>query len=496
MFLLFASMALAASPVKVDSGLITGGVGDDPSVRVYKGIPFAAPPVGNLRWKPPVPVAPWQGVKTADQFSPSCMQRIVNEFGPWTYEFMTHTQVSEDCLYINVWTATKSAKEKRPVLVWIYGGGYNSGSGAVPLYDGEALAKKGIVVVNMNYRVNIFGFFTHPELTRESGRNSSGNYGLLDQIAALQWVQRNIAAFGGDPKRVTIAGQSAGAGSVLALLSSPLAKGLFHGAIAQSGSRAARGGRTLAEAEPDGVKTAEALGKKSLAELRAVSAADLAAAPSMRWAPVVDGWVVPDTIDRVIASGRFNDVPLMTGWTSDEGSSSATYGKVSAEEYKKEALQRFGDADAARYLQLYPPDAQKDSARDFTLVGSHSFGVLHAKASSKPLFLYYWTHPMPGPDKARYGAFHSSELPYVFNSQAKAPMRPWEAVDRQIADRVSSYWVNFTRSGDPNGPGLPRWAPMRPQAKVVMELGERFGERPIADVEKVALLESYFTHLP
>ncbi len=204
------SAAAIQQPVKVKSGLISGDISGSSSIAVFKGIPYAAPPVGDLRWRAPRPVAPWQGIRKTDQFSASCVQNIVTERKPWTFEFMTHGEISEDCLYLNIWTPAKSAAEKRPVLLWMYGGGNVEGSAAVPVYDGEGLAKKGLVVVTINYRLGVFGFFTHPELTKES--DTSGNYGILDQLAALHWVHENIAAFGGDPARVTIAGQSAGAG--------------------------------------------------------------------------------------------------------------------------------------------------------------------------------------------------------------------------------------------------------------------------------------------
>src|SRR3984957_2684871 len=263
-------------PGKVEGGRVSGVPGRKPSITAFKGIPFARPPVGELRWHAPKPVAPWQGIHHADKFPASCIQNVVAERKPWTYEFMTHGDISEDCLYLNVWTAAKSAAEKRPVFVYLYGGGFSEGSAAVPVYDGEGLAKKGLVAVTINYRVGVLGFLADPELTSESGHRSSGNYGLLDQIAALQWVHDNIAGFGGDANRVTVAGQSAGGMSVHDLTASPLAKGLLQRAIIESGGsnidRAGNPGtRTLAEAEADGQKFAQSKGAKSIAELRAMS---------------------------------------------------------------------------------------------------------------------------------------------------------------------------------------------------------------------------------
>src|SRR5580692_9216687 len=263
-FLLAAISAAGAiqQPVKIEGGLVSGVPGTDPSMTAFKGIPFAAPPVGDLRWRAPQPVVPWQGVRRTDKFSASCIQNVVAERKPWTYEFMTHGDISEDCLYLNVWTAAKSAAEQRPMFVYLYGGGFSEGSGAVPVYDGEGLARKGLVVVTINYRTGVLGFLAHPELTSESDHRASGNYGLLDQLAALQWVHDNIARFGGDPTRVTVAGQSAGGMSVHDLTASPLAKGLFQRAIVESGgSNIDRTGpgtaRTLAQAEDDGRKFAE-----------------------------------------------------------------------------------------------------------------------------------------------------------------------------------------------------------------------------------------------
>jgi len=278
-------------------------------------------------------------VRRADQFGASCIQTIVEERKPWTYEFMAHTPISEDCLYLNVWTAAQSASEKRPVFVWLYGGGYTEGSTAVPVYDGEQLARRGLVVVTINYRLGVFGFLAHPELTKESDHNASGNYGTLDQIAALEWVQKNIAAFGGDPGRVTIAGQSAGANSVHNLVASPLAKGLFHRAIAESGSGVISNNRvvTMAEAESAGLKYAESKGSKSIAALRAISWQDLVngtrTGNSSNFRPLVDGWVLPETVESRMLHGQQNDVPTLTGLNADEGSSNPDYGMIPAGEF-------------------------------------------------------------------------------------------------------------------------------------------------------------------
>jgi len=281
------SGAAIRQPVEVKSGLIAGVAAGDSTIAVFKGIPYAGPPVGDLRWRAPRPPAAWQGIRKTDRFSASCVQNIVPERKPWTFEFMTHNEISEDCLYLNIWTPAKSAGEKLPVFFWMYGGGNVEGSASVPVYDGENLAKKGLVVVTINYRLGVFGFFTHPELTKES--DTSGNYGLLDQLAALHWVHDNIAAFGGDPARVTIAGQSAGAGDAHILVASPFAKGLVARAIEESGSSIVSNVRTLSEQEKDGVRFAEAKGLHSLAELRAASWKDL-------MTPVPDAAGVPPCV--------------------------------------------------------------------------------------------------------------------------------------------------------------------------------------------------------
>ena len=310
------------APVRVAGGLVSGAPGRDASITVFKGVPFAAPPVGDLRWRAPRPVVAWSGVKKADQFGANCMQTIVDEKKPWTYEFMAHGPVSEDCLFLNVWTGAASAAGKRPVYVYVHGGANTEGSGAVPAYDGEGLARKGIVVVTVNYRLGVLGFFTHPELTQESEARASGNYALLDLIAALRWVREHIAAFGGDPGNVTLGGQSAGASNTHSLVASPLAKGLFHRAIAESGSSiaAGRNARTLADQERLGIEFAQAKGARAIAELRAMSWPDLTApvpatsgapapAGGFRFGVVLDGHVLPASPLDAFTAGTQHDVP-------------------------------------------------------------------------------------------------------------------------------------------------------------------------------------------
>lgn len=484
-------------PVRIQTGMVQGVPGDDPSVTAFKGIPFAAPPVGDLRWRPPQAPASWQGVLKADHYSAACIQDHTRSLGPWTAEYMHQGDYSEDCLYLNVWTGAKSAGEKRPVFLWIHGGAFTGGSTAVAVYDGEELARKGIVVVTTNYRVGVLGFLAHPELTAESDVKSSGNYGMLDQVAALQWIRKNISAFGGDPDKVTIGGQSAGASAVHMLMASPLAKGLFIRAIAQSGSRAGGRSRKLADAEQDGVKFATVKGAKSIKELRAMPAEQVHArveGAMFRIGPIADGWFLPGDVSAIFAAGKQNDVATMTGWTADEGSSNAGYGKMKAEEFQEQTQRRLGEL-AGDFLKLYPATtdeqasyAQKASARDQSLVSTYMWAAERAKTSKTKVYTYFWTHAQPGPEKDKYGAFHSSELPYVFNSLKRAD-RPWTEQDRKIAGVMSSYWANFISKGDPNGRGLAKWPEFEPGKAVTMELGDRFGPAVVARPAKLKLLE-------
>lgn len=491
----FAVTSFAQSQVKIANGALEGILDKSSGMRSFKGIPFAEPPVGDLRWKPPQPVKNWQGVRKAGKFSDSCMQTLTRSRNPWTKEFMVQNEASEDCLCLNVWTGAKAASEKRPALVWIHGGAFYEGSGEVLAYDGEELAKKGLVVVTINYRLGIFGFFTHPELTKESPNHASGNYGLLDCIAALQWVQKNIAAFGGDPNRVTIVGQSAGAMAVHALTASPSAKGLFHRAIAESGSSVARRTRNLSDSEKEGVKWAETKGATSLRELRAKPAAELMG--GARFGPVVDGWFLPADTATIFAQGKQNDVPTMTGLTADEGSSSPTYGKLKPDEFAKQAQQRFG-AQAEAFLKLYPSNdqtqsglSQKQSARDQGLVSMYLWAAERAKTGKAKAYTYYFTRGIPWPEHPEFAAFHTGDVPYFF-ANLKHLNRPWETVDRKLSETASGYWVNFAKTGDPNGKGLPNWPAFDAGKPITMELGEKNGTRPVAEKDALDFFTQYF----
>ena len=490
-------------PVRVQQGLLSGAPGRSRAITVFKGVPFAAPPVGPNRWRAPQPGAPWTGTKAASSFSPSCVQTIVEGKHPWSYEFMAHGEVSEDCLYLNVWTPARATTERLPVLVFIHGGANVEGSGSIPIYDGEGLASKGLVVVTVNYRMGIFGFLAHPELTAESPNHASGNYGLLDQIAAVRWVHDNITAFGGDGSRITIAGQSAGAQAVHNLTASPLANGLFHAAIAESGSSVANptaAGRTLTDQEQDGVRFASAKQASSLAALRALSwqaiFAPLTPTPGaspFRWGPVVDGYALPASVAQTFAAGRQNDVPTLTGANADENGASPQP-TATAASWTAQATQRYG-AEASIFLGLYPAatDAeakamQNASARDTSRVSMYLWALDREKTAKTKTYTYYWNHVLPGPEAGIYGAFHTSEVPYALNSLSQSD-RPFVDADHHIADVMSSYWANFAKTGDPNGAGLPHWPAVSEQPATTMEIGDHTGAIPVAESQaKVAFL--------
>ena len=415
-------------------------------------------------------------------------------------EYQPQGEVSEDCLYLNIWTAAKSSGERRPVVVYIPGGAFTGGSGNCPVYNGEDLAKKGLVVVTINYRVGVIGFLALPELTKESEHNSSGNYGLLDQVAALEWIKRNISVFGGDPDRVTVMGQSAGAASVNYLTASPLAKGLFIRAIAQSGSNAIIGPEiSLSSAEQTGAEFAKVLGASSLAELRAIAAADLLAATKgwFRFLPIVDGWFLPRNVDEIFLEGEQNDVTTLTGWVADEGSFNDNYGKVPAKEFRQRLKLQAGEY-IDEILKLYPAstdaeaaESQKKFARDMSMVSMYLWAVKRGKTCKTNIYTYLFMHPQPGDTKERYQSFHSSELPYIFDNLNQSP-RPWTAEDKKIAGTLSSYWTNFIITGDPNGDGLPKWAAFEETPAETMELGDNMGLRPITSREKFKVLKKLF----
>jgi para-nitrobenzyl esterase len=473
--------------VKTEAGLISGTKNKNGDIQIFKGISFASPPLAELRWKAPQPVKPWSGVKKCEGFGPSPMQAAPAPFSMWSEEFLIPKEpISEDCLYLNVWTGAKSATEKRPVLVWIYGGGFQSCGSAVPIYDGEAMAKKGIVFVSINYRVGIFGFFAHPELTKESGRNASGNYGLMDQVAALQWVQKNIAAFGGDPRNVTIAGQSAGSMSVHALVASPLAKHLFQKAIAQSGANFSRGTVSLQQAEENGVKTAEALNASTLVELRSKSAEELMQKAQGMRGPIIDGYVLPDAIASIFAAGKQNEITLLTGWNQDEG---LLFGPVkNAVDFREEAETQYG-AEASTFLTHYPAtndsvaaSSQLHLSRDMIFgVQNYTWANVQSTQAKSKVYVYRFTRKVPATGEyVKYGAFHTGEVPYAYDN-LRFLNRPWKQIDHNLAKVMSSYWVNFITSGNPNGKDLPQWPAYSTQDKQIMVLGDKQSAATLPD---------------
>ncbi len=463
---LFASCTqLQEIVVQTDSGKVQGDFNGEKNVRSFKGIPFAAPPVGDLRWKAPQPAKKWEGILPCTDFGASPIQNDPKPFYCWSEEFVARPEpISEDCLYLNVWTSAPSAGAKHPVFVWIYGGGLNSGSSNCAIYDGEELVKKGVVFVSINYRVGVLGFMAHPELSRESGNNASGNYGFMDQIAALNWVKKNISAFGGDPDNVTIAGQSAGAFSVNALIASPLATGLFHKAILHSGGfLSGRLAQDLAEAEKTGqrfMETAAAPSMEALRQIPAKKLQEISNNPAVgRFGITADGYVLPKDWESRFQAGKHNQVPVIAGWVTGDGDFLGST-EMTVEAYKAEAKARYGDQ-ADLFLSIFPAATNEEVKKikskltllNFAGVTSH----LMAGFNTRPSYLYQIGHVPPDkPDFSNYGAFHTSEVPYALHTLHKWN-RPWQALDRKIEDLLSSYWVNFAKTGNPNGPGLPDW---------------------------------------
>ncbi|HPR30575.1 MAG TPA: carboxylesterase family protein [Prolixibacteraceae bacterium] len=491
--LLGACTKLQPGLVRVEGGIVQGTVTND--LSIYKGIPFAAPPVGELRWKAPQPVEKWEGVKPCTEYAPAPMQGGNPASGK-----------SEDCLYLNVWTSAKSDKEKLPVLVWIYGGGFSFGSTSDPVHNGEHLARKGVVLVSIAYRVGQIGFLAHPELSAENPNGVSGNYGLLDQIAGLQWIQNNIAAFGGDPNKVTIFGESAGGISVSMLCASPLTKGLIHGAISQSGGSfgptrpttyPGENMKTLEQAEQDGVEYLKNIGLSSIDELRKVEAEKLI---PRGWTlpggwPIVDGYVIPDDQFILYETGKYNDVPVLIGYNSDEGLSFPA-GRT-PEEFIANVQKRFGPY-ADTLIQAYPltDNEVKRPARNLmrdAAFGWHtwSWARLQSKTGTSKVFLYYFDqHPEheSGSPQADHGTPHGVDVPYVFKN-----LHPNStASDREVSEWMATYWTNFAKNGDPNGEGLPEWPAFSNDDPKTMYLNVSPGAGEVPDEEALKVLDAYY----
>jgi para-nitrobenzyl esterase len=461
-FLVLAAAACSGNwtpPIRTEQGLLRGV--QEGGLAVYKGIPFAAPPLGELRWRAPQPAKPWSGTFEARTFQARCTQSEND------YPFATAADpMSEDCLYLNVWSPAKSTHDKLPVMVWIYGGSFLSGSGAYPFYFGDNLAKKGVVVITFNYRLGSLGFLALPELSAESGHRTSGDYGLMDMIAALRWVKANVAAFGGDPSNVTVFGQSAGAWSVSLLMASPLGQGLFERAIGESGgtfkSPQAPGGlRELKAAEQNGQALVGKLHARSLSQLRSLSAKSVIAAGDA--GPIIDGYVIPRDTYSTFLAGQQSRVPLLVGSTVNEGDDLVQ--PVSAREHIAIIRGQAG-AMAERFLSIYPAhDDTEAAASQRRFRTDYFFGWenwtwarLQARTSNSPVFAYSFAHRPAYPQQppfSSWGVPHGAELFYVF--QHFEPSWKWTDSDRRLGELVASYWVNFARTGDPNGPHLPGW---------------------------------------
>jgi para-nitrobenzyl esterase len=497
--LLFAGAA--AADVRIDGGVVRGA--REGGLTIYRGIPYAAAPVGDLRWRAPGPVRPWTGVMRATAFAPACLQTGVSMPGEAT------PITNEDCLHLNVWTPAKAAGGRLPVMVFIHGGGFSNGSAAMPLYGGERLARRGVIVVSFGYRLGPLGYLALPELTRESPDHASGDYGLLDQIAALKWVQRNIAAFGGDPGRVTVFGQSAGAMSISLLMASPLAKGLFQGAIGESGGvfeplQLAPNWR-LPGAEKEGQAYAASLGASSLAALRRLPAARLlqGKAGSITH-PVVENYALTASPYEVFAAGRQNDVPVLVGSNEEEARSLADLSTVKAASF---------DADITRTWGALPPvlfagyphatDAEAKTAR----VGFErdlrfgwdmwTWARLQAATGKQPVYYYHFTQKPPFPDGSVYagwGASHYAELWYVFDHLDQDPWA-WTAGDRGLAEAMATYWTNFAKTGDPNGATVPQWPRFTGADGRVLYLGSPITTGGVADLSTLKVFDAVYAQV-
>lgn len=477
---------------KVEGYQTAGGI------RVFKGIPFAAPPVGPLRWKVPQPATPWEGVKECTEFGPSPVQAKPSPFMFWSSEFLIpESPISENCLYLNVWTPGIQTTDKKAVLVYIYGGGFQSGGAACPIYDGSAMAKKDLVFVTFNYRVGRFGFLAHPGLSRESPENTSGNFALLDMIAALKWVRDNIAAFGGDPDNVTIAGQSAGAFAVNYLTVSPLAHDLFQKAIAQSGgnfySRQGRNVPSLEEAESQGVELGNELGASGVEELRKLPADKILGAKAGTTWPVVDGYVIPESVYEAYRLEKQADVPLIVGWNADD--------RVfinPAEDFEAALKERFGEK-AGPFLEVYPhTDAETarqsilKMGRDETFaVQGFTWAEQQFKKRGRDVYVYNFNRKLPAHDpETAFGAFHSSEIVYAYNN-LHTLNRPWEDADRHLARVMSDYWANFARTGNPNAEGLPLWKAFDPGSQNTIILDDEIENMKLPDTRQLQVWQDY-----
>jgi len=481
-----------APRVKTANGVLEGV--DESGIKTFKGVPFAAPPVGNLRWREPQPVQNWSGVRKADKFGPRAMQLPV--FGDMNFR---SDGMSEDCLYLNVWTPAKTGNEKLAVLVYFYGGGFIAGDGSEPRYDGESMARRGIVAVTVNYRLGVFGFFAHSELTKESPHHASGNYGLLDQNAALLWVQKNIVAFGGDPKKITIAGESAGSFSVSAQMASPLSKNIIAGAIGESGSLLGLNPTaSLQDAEKRGADFAASLKANSLADLRAMPAEQLLKATANagygRFPVCVDGYFFPKSPLQIFEASEQAHVPLLVGWNSQESGYQGILGqdKPTLENYKKAVEKLYGEK-SAEVLRVYNASNDEDVEQVATdLAGDRFIGFstwkwsdVQSRTGGKPVYRYLYARPRPEmrpemgnatanlaggvtrdtSDKAPQqppakGAVHSAEIEYALGNLPTNRVYDWQPEDYKVSVIMQTFFAHFIKTGNPNGLGVPVWKPV------------------------------------
>ena len=507
------SMSQAQSVITTDRGQVSGF--QENGADAYLGIPFAQPPVDEMRWKAPEEPAAWQGVRDGSKFRANCYQGEPKLFGPFTPEFLIELPVSEDCLYLNVWTPSERPAEQLPVIFWIHGGGFGSGSASIPIYNGSRLASQGAVVVSINYRLGVFGFMSHPALTAESSRETSGNYGMLDMVAALRWVKANVSKFGGDPDRVTIVGQSAGAGAVNNLMMMPDAAGLFAGAIPMSGSGGLFGrgrGSGLDQAEQNGLALAERAGVTSLVDLRGMSpdvlwelaqgpapmsGAD--SAPGIRFGPFPDGKVITGSGSDSSAN-VVSPVPVMTGYTWDEGAISGLNMSPppNAAEFVEQVRRRYGD-NAEAILALYPHDTDAQAAssmeqmgRDQTLANQTWWGIDRYVNEAQTVYGYVFNRAYPAVEPERWKTFHTAEVPYLFNV-LDTPGRAFTARDHEVAREMQNYWLNFARTGNPNAQGETAWHQLTPDSATVMVIGDSPGQRPaISTPERAAALRAAY----
>ena len=473
----------------------------------FLGIPYAAPPVGSNRWRAPQTAPRWDGIRRATRFAPSCWQVMTpGGTGPWTHEYVPQGRTSEDCLYLNIWTSAPDLRHRMPVLVWIPGGGFVSGSGSAAVYNGARLAAQGIVVVTINYRVGLFGFFVTPALAAEAAREHEppGNYGLQDMIAALQWVQRNIAAFGGDPDAITLGGQSSGAMAIHDLIVSPLATGLFRRAIVQSGLPDSAPIVALAAAEKAGESLARSKRAASLAALRALPPRQLAADAPAALAgpllvPIIDGVLLPAPPETLLIPGSFSDVPILAGIDGDESSAFSTpiVESLTQAAWKRHLEKTFG-ALTPRFAALYPAGSDAERARslrqlhhDLGLAALYAWSRVWRAHAHSPVYGYLFDQLEPGPGSGRWGIFHSSELPYVFGTLAAAPQRHFTATDFGLSAHLLRYWVDFVKTGDPNGAGLPSWPVMGPGDPEVMVLAGSLEPRPVLPPRKLEAMQAF-----